>query len=288
MKTYNLRDSRIGKSIKAKNGLMATIIDYNGAYDMHVQFEDGVVVEGVSYRHFKEGIIKHPTVNSFNVAAKNRLIGKTSVATNGMVITIVAYRSRYDFDIQFEDGTIITSHSGYTHFMSGRVTYPKVYVGKTNKAKNGQTMTIIKYRSATDIDVQFEDGTIIRHKTYDSFKLGNIKNPNKPTAYKPNFKDRTGDHIFTKEGFDAVISEYIRYEEVIIRFSDGFQVKSNYTKFRSGRVKHPFPYTIGTVTLEKPAYVYENVGNFYCRCNKCKNADIMTIQEARDHVCLST
>ena len=286
MRGCDLRDSRIGTTIKAKNGLMATIIDYNGATDMRVQFEDGVVVEGVSYRHFMEGVIKHPTVNTFNVTAKNRLIGKTSVANNGMVITIIAYRSRYDFDIQFEDGVIITSHSGYTYFMSGRVAYPKVYVGETNKAKNGQIMTIIEYRSATDIDVQFEDGTIIRHKTYDSFKLGNIKNPNKPTVYKPNFKDRTGDHIFTKEGFDAVITEYIRYEEVIIRFSDGVQVKSDYTKFRSGRVRHPFPYTIGTVTLEKPAYVYENVGNFYCRCNKCKNADIMTIQEARDHICL--
>ena len=282
------KNNRTGETRKAKNGLMMTIIAYRSCNDMDIQFEDGVIVTCVSYRKFNEGFIKHPTLNAHNVAAKSRMVGAKSVATNGMTITIIDYRSRYDFDIQFDDGIIITSHSGYTHFMSGKVTYPRVGVGESNKATNGQVMTIIEYRTSTDIDVQFEDGTIIRHKTYYSFKLGNIKNPNKPTVYKPNFKDRTGDHILTKEGFDAVITEYIRYEEVIIRFSDGVQVKSNYTKFRSGRVRHPFPYTIGTVTLEKPAYIYENVGNFYCRCNKCKNADIMTIQEARDHKCIAS
>ena len=285
MKSCDLRDSRVGKTIKAKNGLMATILEYNDANNMRVRFEDGVTVDGVSYRKFKEGIIKHPTLNAHNVAARSRMIGAKSVATNGMIITIIDYRSRYDFDIQFEDGIIITSHSGYTYFMSGKVAYPRVGVGETNKATNGQVMTIIEYRSSTDIDVQFEDGTVIRHKTYDSFKLGNIKNPNKPAVYKPNFKDRTGDHIFTKEGFDAVITEYIRYEEVIIRFSDGAQIKSNYTKFRSGKIKHPFPYTIGTVTLEKPAYVYENIGNFYCHCSKCGMKDIMSVGEMKEHVC---
>ena len=39
-------------------------------------------------------------------------------------------------------------------------------------------MTIIKYRKSEDIDIQFEDETIVKNKTYNNFKKGNIKNPN--------------------------------------------------------------------------------------------------------------
>lgn len=47
-------------------------------------------------------------------------------------------------------------------------------------AKNGQKMRVIKYRKAIDIDIQFEDGTIVEHRSYYSFLKGAIKNPNLP------------------------------------------------------------------------------------------------------------
>ena len=37
-------------------------------------------------------------------------------------------------------------------------------VGETNRALNGMMMTIIAYRNSKDIDIQFEDGTIIKKK----------------------------------------------------------------------------------------------------------------------------
>ena len=42
-------------------------------------------------------------------------------------------------------------------------------LGKTNIANNGQIMTIIKYRGCYDIDIQFEDGTIVKNKGYKDF-----------------------------------------------------------------------------------------------------------------------
>ena len=51
-------------------------------------------------------------------------------------------------------------------------------VGETNIANNGQVMTIIEYRNCNDIDIEFEDGTVVKNKNYGNFKLGNIKNPN--------------------------------------------------------------------------------------------------------------
>ena len=50
--------------------------------------------------------------------------------------------------------------------------------GETNIATNGQVMTIVKYRGCNDIDIQFEDETIVKHKQYTNFKKGTIQNPN--------------------------------------------------------------------------------------------------------------
>lgn len=49
---------------------------------------------------------------------------------------------------------------------------------ETNIANNGQVMTIIEYRNCNDIDIEFEDGTIVKNRTYRRFKEGKIKNPN--------------------------------------------------------------------------------------------------------------
>ena len=48
-------------------------------------------------------------------------------------------------------------------------------VGETAVASNGMLMTIIAYRNTNDIDIQFEDGTILYHKQYNSFSRGQIR-----------------------------------------------------------------------------------------------------------------
>ena len=40
----------------------------------------------------------------------------------------------------------------------------KYLVGMTVVMNNGQKATCIEHRSYEDLDVQFEDGTIVRHK----------------------------------------------------------------------------------------------------------------------------
>lgn len=54
----------------------------------------------------------------------------------------------------------------------------KQRIGETTKNKNGQTMTIIAYRDCRDIDVQFEDGTVVQNRRYSDFKRGYVANPN--------------------------------------------------------------------------------------------------------------
>lgn len=50
------------------------------------------------------------------------------------------------------------------------------YLGQKIKMNNGMYATCIAFRSTQDIDVQFEDGTIVRHKSSSSFKNGKIAN----------------------------------------------------------------------------------------------------------------
>ena len=38
-------------------------------------------------------------------------------------------------------------------------------------------MTVIAYRNCKDIDIQFEDGTVITNKNYNNFKQHSIKHP---------------------------------------------------------------------------------------------------------------
>jgi hypothetical protein len=111
-------------------------------------------------------------------------VGETNVANNGMKMEIITYRGVNDIDIQFEDGTIV-NNAKYNTFKNGTIKNPnapksnlKSMVGETNVSKNGQKMTIIEYRNANDIDIQFEDGTIVKSKPYISFKRGMIKLPN--------------------------------------------------------------------------------------------------------------
>ena len=52
-------------------------------------------------------------------------------------------------------------------------------IGESRIMHNGMIATIVKYRKSTDIDVQFEDGTIVQHKKYSRFKDGSIGYPKK-------------------------------------------------------------------------------------------------------------
>ena len=70
--------------------------------------------------------------------------------------------------------------------------------GEENINKQGLKMQIIRYKNVHDIDIQFEDGIIVRHTYYQYFKKGNIINYNIPTylgvgyrGYGP-FKTKVG------------------------------------------------------------------------------------------------
>lgn len=64
----------------------------------------------------------------------------------------------------------------YDKFEKGRIAHPntKDRFGETQMMNCGMRATIIRYREYADIDVCFEDGTMVEHKAYNAFKKGEI------------------------------------------------------------------------------------------------------------------
>ena len=200
-------------------------------------------------------------------------------------MTIIKYNGCNDIDVQFEDGTIV-KHKSYKSFIKGETVNPNcsdkiTRVGKTNIANNGQKMTIIKYRNHKDIDVQFEDGYISKNKRYSCFISGAISNPNCSISIT-----RIGETILAKNGQKMTIIKYRNYNDIDVQFEDGAIVKhKSYKGFIKSIIGHKLPYQMDNIIIEKLAYIDNNVGNFFCYCNLCGKRDIMTVSEAKDHVC---
>jgi hypothetical protein len=171
----NVKD-RTGETNIATNGQVMTIVRYNSATDLDIQFEDGTIVYNKEYAQFKRGYIKNPN-------HMHNSIGEVVLATNGQKMQLIKYRDTSDVDVQFEDGTVVY-HKHYNAFKKGTVQNPNKpivktinRVGETRIAHNGMRMRVMVYRWNKDIDVQFEDGTVVEHKQYNDFKNGTIKHP---------------------------------------------------------------------------------------------------------------
>ncbi len=168
-------------------GMFATVIEDKGSTCISVQFEDGTIVTGKTRSNFRTGEIKNPNYNP------TYIVGKTIRMKNGLEATCIAYHNSNDVDLKFEDGVVVL-HKSRTSFLEGRVAHPNVdpydqtrkkIVGEKKMMNCGMRCTVIADRRAQDIDVQFEDGTIVEHKTRVNFSRGMIANPNVLTRSLP-------------------------------------------------------------------------------------------------------
>ena len=170
----NTKD-RLGETRMMNCGMKATIIRYGGYNDIDVRFEDGKVVVNKAYRAFKRGEIANPNIRAF---VKDRL-GETRIMNCGMKATIIRYNGVRDIDVRFEDGKVVV-HKKYDRFKKGEIANPNTKVsaenrlGETRMMNCGMEAAIIRYGGATDIDVRFEDGTVVKHGVYGNFKKGEI------------------------------------------------------------------------------------------------------------------
>ena len=187
---------RVGETRMMNCGMRATIIRYGGVRDMDVRFEDGAIAKCKIYGEFKKGNIAHPSTT-----AEGRL-GETRMMSCGMKATIIRYENADDINICFEDGKIV-EHKTYRAFKKGYIAHQNTNVpvearlGETRMMSCGMEATIVRYEGATDIDVRFEDGTVVKHGVYGNFKKGEIAHES--LSQKRGSKDFHG--FICKQGF---------------------------------------------------------------------------------------
>ena len=188
--TKHLKQSILGNSFKMNCGMSAICIADRNAYDVDIQFEDGEIVQHTSRAAVKFGSVAHPILGKYYVQTqKSSILNSSRKMQNGIVAKCIAYRNNRDIDVEFEDGVIVCNKTKNS-FLTGKIAHPNKSrqlskinhsscIGETLIMNNGMKATCIAYRGCSDIDIQFEDGTIVYHKQKDKFKKGIIGYPNK-------------------------------------------------------------------------------------------------------------
>lgn len=268
---------KTGETNVAKNGMNMTIIAYRTRKDIDIQFEDGTIVTNKRYQHFLTGEINNPNVNKSNSNEKKNRVGET-VNINGVICTIINYRNRKDIDVQLPNGLIL-EHRKYEKFKSGSIDVSSCIreskLGETNTNKEGLNMTIVRYQNKNDIDIQFDDGTILK-TYYNSFLDGTVKYP----------KKYLGETLEHHNGLMMTCTRYKDSSDIDVEFEDGYVVKNiEYRRFAEKNVRHPFPYMLGMCQIESRAYNYGEERNLFYICKNCHHHDIGTVEEIKNHIC---
>ena len=280
------KTDRLGETRMMNCGMEATIVRYGRCDDIDVRFEAGTVVEHKTYKAFKKGGIANPNIKAFTEAR----LGETHMMNCGMEATVIRYGRCADIDVRFEDGTVV-EHKAYDAFKKGKIANPNIEtfaearLGETRMMNCGMEATIIRYENAMDIDVRFEDETVVEHKTYDAFKKGNIANPN----IKAFAEARLGETRMMNCGMEAAIIRYGRYDDIDIRFEDGAVVEHKaYGTFKDGEISHS-SISRGNSSKDfhgficKRGFIDEDRTLYECICKHCGLEDVLTPQEMIEH-----
>ena len=115
---------------------------------------------------------------------------------------------------------------------------------------SGIGMKIVGYRNVHDIDIIFDDGVVVEHKEYSSFKSGSISHPNHSYSVgrSSNIKAReqyVGKTVKNKLGFNVTCIEYIDRTKLIAQFDNGVKVTLNAQNFSLGNIGTPVDAYVG-------------------------------------------
>ena len=263
---------RLGETRMMNCGMEATIIRYGKYSDIDVRFEDGAVAEHKVYGDFKKGKIANQNIKA---SAENRL-GETRMMNCGMEATIIRYGRYDDIDVRFEDDTII-KHRRYGQFKKGEIANQNIKasaenrLGETRMMKCGMEATIIRYGRYDDIDVRFEDGSMVEDKAYSAFKKGEIANPN----MKASAENRLGETRMMKCGMEATIIRYENATDIDVRFKDGTMVEDKaYSAFKKGEIANPDIKTSAENCLGKTKMMSCGMKATIIRYDGCNDIDV--------------
>ena len=182
-----------GVTRMTRDGKLMTIIRFKDYWDFDVQFEDGKIVEHVKFSEFDEGVLD----SDYYFKNSPESVGEVKWIDEKQMATLIRYGSDTDIDVQFEDGTILkniwyvefryglfepygrsSDYGGFNYTLNYLAENSREkWAGKVVMANCGLKMKILEYYSSQNVTVLFEDLTVVRQKTFSSFKKGSIGHP---------------------------------------------------------------------------------------------------------------
>ena len=175
-------------------------------------------------------------------------IGETKKMACGLTATIIAWRTYNDIDVRFDNG-FIKEHTSYSLFKSGKMTTKTVssadelvqkYLHEKKMMNCGYECEIVAIRSMKDIDVQWHEGTVTEHRTYNDFSQGKIRVPAKVKWMHQK--------AVMNCGLDAEIVEFHSTSDILVRFEDGYETHSTTASWTHRTVDNPNVSNIGKKT----------------------------------------
>ena len=119
----------------------------------------------------------------------NKRLNEINKNMQGLSMKIIEYESSTEITVMFDDGYISKSRT-YQEFINGKILNKnfrrsnfKDMLGEKQINKDGYLMEIIRYNGHSDVDIRFDDGTVLYNTNTKHFKDGNIKNPNHRGLY---------------------------------------------------------------------------------------------------------
>lgn len=115
--------------------------------------------------------------------------GEIGYNKQGLKMKIIEYFDCFNLTILFDDGFIVKNRN-YQEFKNGAIynkNFPtsntKSKLGEKNINSQGCEMEIVRYFNNKNIDILFDDGTLLKNTTSKHFKDGSIRNPNFKSVY---------------------------------------------------------------------------------------------------------
>ena len=182
------------------------------------------------------------------------------------------------------------------------ITNPESKIGMTAYNHYGELMTIVAYTKSNDFWIEFEDKSRVHCRNIGNFTGGKVVSPkrrkqNQAIRSKQQAdaaKDQHIGEVFrANNGLQMKVIGYVNNTDVSIEFEDGQRVFHRlFSNVKLGAVGHPSQTSAASqirtcgFTLKGLAYIYNEVGNFYCKCDNCGLVDIMSISEMKSHKCI--
>lgn len=174
------QETKPGEQNVNTTGQLMTIKEYNGYNDVVVEFENGGIAH-TTYRSFKRGYVKNPlkTENTATYNAKKKYMNKVVPCKAGGTMKCVDYVDNNNLTVEFEDGTRVVTNA--SQFKEGTVKNPNIlknkYIGFETYSTCGLKMKCIKCDKTSEVVIEFEDETIVEHKTAKNLLNGKIPHP---------------------------------------------------------------------------------------------------------------